>query len=536
MPLSENEQRLLEQMERALYAEDPKWASAMRGAVRRSSGARRLLLGISGIVLGLVLLLVGVAQQLVIVGIVGFVVMLAALAYTVSSRRKPGPQASSTAPAASGRSPPTAVAAALSCSASRSAGTAAATVADRTPHGRQRRGPAGILRPGPFRCVHVSGNGGGRGPSARASTRRQSPLAPGPPGRCSTRQSTRQRLRPDPTNLRTSSPTWPTRPAARSPAPSIAASARQAAPVSKPGPTPAAGGRAVAGRRHLLRHDFATALTSARSSRASGPVAARRRVARRLQLARRAGRAARCGPAARAPRRPATAAPPGGSAPADTGTPRSASRSPSSSNAVSAARPGWMPAASGPAGRARARPPAGSGPAARARRRRSTARSARPRPAARGTARGVARRAGVGLVLLGEPGLRAGARWWPSADADALALGTGSGSRACCSTTSRHARGCGRPGRLEPHPAVALEVQLRPGVRVPQADRPGTRRAPCVPGRKPDDHARRDVQGARHDRHGGGEVDAVAALLLQELQHGAAAAVRRSRCRARCSE
>ncbi len=91
MPLSENEQRLLEQMERALYAEDPKWASAMRGAVRRSSNARRLILGIGGVVLGLVLLLVGVAQQMVIVGIIGFVVMLVAFAYTVSSRRRPGP-------------------------------------------------------------------------------------------------------------------------------------------------------------------------------------------------------------------------------------------------------------------------------------------------------------------------------------------------------------------------------------------------------------------------------------------------------------
>ena len=91
MPLSENEQRLLEQMERALYAEDPKWASAMRGAVRRSSSARRLLLGIVGVVVGLVLLLVGVAGQQVIVGIVGFLVMLAAFAYTVSSRKKPGP-------------------------------------------------------------------------------------------------------------------------------------------------------------------------------------------------------------------------------------------------------------------------------------------------------------------------------------------------------------------------------------------------------------------------------------------------------------
>jgi hypothetical protein len=92
VPLSENEQRLLEQMERALYAEDPKWASSMRGAVRRSSGARRLLLGIAGVVLGLVLLLVGTAQQWVIVGIIGFVVMLAAFVYTASSRRKSGPQ------------------------------------------------------------------------------------------------------------------------------------------------------------------------------------------------------------------------------------------------------------------------------------------------------------------------------------------------------------------------------------------------------------------------------------------------------------
>ena len=32
MPLSEHEQRLLEQMERALYAEDPKFASTLRSA------------------------------------------------------------------------------------------------------------------------------------------------------------------------------------------------------------------------------------------------------------------------------------------------------------------------------------------------------------------------------------------------------------------------------------------------------------------------------------------------------------------------
>ena len=91
MPLSDNEQRLLEQMERALYAEDPKFASAMRGAARRPGSARRLLIGVSGVVVGLVLLVVGVAQQLVILGVIGFVSMLAGTAYAVSGHRRGGP-------------------------------------------------------------------------------------------------------------------------------------------------------------------------------------------------------------------------------------------------------------------------------------------------------------------------------------------------------------------------------------------------------------------------------------------------------------
>jgi Protein of unknown function (DUF3040) len=91
VPLSDNEQRLLEQMERALYAEDPKFASTMRGAARRSGSARRLLFGVSGVVLGLVLLVVGVAQQTVILGVIGFVSMLAGTAYAVSGHRRGGP-------------------------------------------------------------------------------------------------------------------------------------------------------------------------------------------------------------------------------------------------------------------------------------------------------------------------------------------------------------------------------------------------------------------------------------------------------------
>jgi hypothetical protein len=94
VPLSDNEQRLLEQMERALYAEDPKFASAMRGAARRRGVAQRLALGGAGVVLGLVLLIVGVAggsSNTILIGVLGFVLMLAGTAYAVSAHRRPGP-------------------------------------------------------------------------------------------------------------------------------------------------------------------------------------------------------------------------------------------------------------------------------------------------------------------------------------------------------------------------------------------------------------------------------------------------------------
>jgi Protein of unknown function (DUF3040) len=91
VPLSDNEQRLLEQMERALYAEDPKFASTMRGAARRSGSARRMMIGVGAVVLGLVLLIVGVVQQAVPLSVAGFISMLAGTAYAVSGHRRGGP-------------------------------------------------------------------------------------------------------------------------------------------------------------------------------------------------------------------------------------------------------------------------------------------------------------------------------------------------------------------------------------------------------------------------------------------------------------
>jgi VIT1/CCC1 family predicted Fe2+/Mn2+ transporter len=92
MPLSEHEQRLLDQIERALYAEDPKFASNVRGARMRSLPQRRRMQGIALFVLGLLLLVAGVVLPYRLVGIpvisvVGFLVMFAGAILALFSRR-----------------------------------------------------------------------------------------------------------------------------------------------------------------------------------------------------------------------------------------------------------------------------------------------------------------------------------------------------------------------------------------------------------------------------------------------------------------
>ncbi|MDQ3761744.1 MAG: DUF3040 domain-containing protein [Actinomycetota bacterium] len=95
MPLSEHEQRLLDQIERALYAEDPKFASNVRGARMRSLSHRRLIQGVALFVLGLLLLVAGVVLPIRPVGIpvisvLGFLVMFAGAVIATFSRRAVG--------------------------------------------------------------------------------------------------------------------------------------------------------------------------------------------------------------------------------------------------------------------------------------------------------------------------------------------------------------------------------------------------------------------------------------------------------------
>ncbi|MGH3983676.1 MAG: DUF3040 domain-containing protein [Pseudonocardiaceae bacterium] len=91
MPLSEHEQRLLDQIERALYAEDPKFASNVRGARMRSLSHRRRIQGIALFVLGLLLLVAGIVLPYRLVGVpfisvFGFLVMFAGALVAIFSR------------------------------------------------------------------------------------------------------------------------------------------------------------------------------------------------------------------------------------------------------------------------------------------------------------------------------------------------------------------------------------------------------------------------------------------------------------------
>ena len=89
MPLSEHEQRLLDQMEQALYAEDPKFATSLRSAngVRASRG--RAALGVLGVLVGLGLILAGVSSTMIALGVGGFALMLIGAIIAYSAFRVP---------------------------------------------------------------------------------------------------------------------------------------------------------------------------------------------------------------------------------------------------------------------------------------------------------------------------------------------------------------------------------------------------------------------------------------------------------------
>jgi Protein of unknown function (DUF3040) len=87
VPLSEHEQRQLEQIEQALYADYPRFANAVRAADPRVHYKRRVIFAAIGFLIGVGLLLAGVVINHAWIGVAGFVVMLACCMWAVTSYR-----------------------------------------------------------------------------------------------------------------------------------------------------------------------------------------------------------------------------------------------------------------------------------------------------------------------------------------------------------------------------------------------------------------------------------------------------------------
>jgi hypothetical protein len=93
MPLSDHEQRMLDQIESALYAEDPKFASSVRGGGLRAPTARRRLQGAALFVVGLAMLVCGIPFKAAMIGtfpilsVLGFVVMFGGVVLAITGPR-----------------------------------------------------------------------------------------------------------------------------------------------------------------------------------------------------------------------------------------------------------------------------------------------------------------------------------------------------------------------------------------------------------------------------------------------------------------
>ena len=87
MPLSEHEQRQLEQIEQALYAEHPRFVRAVRASDPRVHYRRRVVYAAIGFLIGVGLLVAGVATKEPWMGVAGFVVMLVCSMWALTSYR-----------------------------------------------------------------------------------------------------------------------------------------------------------------------------------------------------------------------------------------------------------------------------------------------------------------------------------------------------------------------------------------------------------------------------------------------------------------
>jgi uncharacterized membrane protein YphA (DoxX/SURF4 family) len=87
MPLDDREQKILEEIERQFYQEDPKLAETVRTATIASVSSRNLKWAVLALVVGIGLML-GFFTRNTYVALAGFVVMVLAVAWVVAILRQ----------------------------------------------------------------------------------------------------------------------------------------------------------------------------------------------------------------------------------------------------------------------------------------------------------------------------------------------------------------------------------------------------------------------------------------------------------------
>jgi len=111
VPLSEHEQRQLEQIEQALYREDRRLARLVRSSDPRVHYRRRVVEALVGLLLGAAMIAVGIVMTVIGLAVAGFVVMLLSGIWALNSWRQmatvavgaSGAQRAAAAPGAAGQ-------------------------------------------------------------------------------------------------------------------------------------------------------------------------------------------------------------------------------------------------------------------------------------------------------------------------------------------------------------------------------------------------------------------------------------------------
>src|SRR5580700_2410352 len=88
VPLSEHEQRQLEQIEQSLYADHPRLAKVMRAKDPKVHYRRRLIQASAGFVIGVGALVAGLLLRYPSLDVAGFVIMVASSTWVVVNYRR----------------------------------------------------------------------------------------------------------------------------------------------------------------------------------------------------------------------------------------------------------------------------------------------------------------------------------------------------------------------------------------------------------------------------------------------------------------